>query len=213
MHWRFAIHRYVSLHQASELENLLKTFFFFFPFFFHEIPSLAHVGFAIESSWQVCEILASGKILSSGGKRFSRTTTHFVRPVSTLLVSFCNCLVANWTLRGLKLRFWEKQIDWKCYLWTPWSSVIHREKWTFMYLVEENVTGFVEKILKEMLNAFLNTLEMRILVNDSWCLMNKRYIVESLGTNFFKEKRKFFFLIYFNSLVKRNMFIIHLLNN
>lgn len=36
-----------------------------------------------------------------------------------------------------------------------------------MYLVEENVTGFVEKILKEMLNAFLNTLEMRILVNDS----------------------------------------------
>lgn len=85
----------MSLHQASELENLLKTFFFFFPFFFHKIPSLAHVGFAIESSWQVCEILASGKILSSGGKRFSRTTTHFVRPVSTLLVSFCNCLVAG----------------------------------------------------------------------------------------------------------------------
>lgn len=205
-----------SIRVVASSERVRKPFenlFLFFSFFFHEIPSLAHVGFAIESSWQVCEILASGKILSSGGKRFSRTTTHFVRPVSTLLVSFCNCLVANWTLRGLKLRFWEKQIDWKCYLWTPWSGVIHREKWTFMYLVEENVTGFVEKILKEMLNAFLNTLEMRILVNNSWCLMNKRYIVESLWTNFFKEKRKFFFLIYFNSLVKRNMFIIHLLNN
>lgn len=63
-----------------------------------------------------------------------------------------------------------------------------------MYLVEENVTGFVEKILKEMLNAFLNTLEMRrwrILVMSD----GKGYIVKSLLSNFFKRKRKFFFLI------------------
>ena len=102
--------RHSSIRVVASSERVRKPFqnlfLFFFLFFFHEIPSLTHVRFAIESSWQVCEILLHpARSFPSGGKRFSRTTTHFVRPVSTLLVSFCNCLVANWTLRGLKLRF------------------------------------------------------------------------------------------------------------
>lgn len=160
MHWRFAIHRYVSLHQASELENLLKTFSFFFSFFFFtrflRSPTLDlllnHRGRSVKSSCirqdpRVAKDFPGRQPISC--VQFRRSSFHSV----TVSWRIERCGVWSYVFR-------EKQIDWKWYLWTPWCGVIHREKWSFMYSMEENVTGFVEKILKEMLNASLNTLEM-----------------------------------------------------